>query len=519
MTDSEGEAWGKLRNISGNTLAQEELAQFERNLAAEITRSGPLPMSEIRRLTGYEEKDCQAYVMQSGKLRITSDGSATIVKKHRRPVGGKDPGGRMIAGPRGGPLGGPSAMDHLGVFVEHGGVLVSDGRVGYLCLAEEFKLEEMRRHYEEAGYHTKLAFDVLHVSERQQASTTHPTTHQSPAGGSSANTSDVSKRKTKLCDNWLEGKCDRSGANCAFAHGEHELGPHSTSHDQSGQLRQRGAPASYGSTAERTSVAGQQQQHQHQPQQRNARAFDLFIFAYGAVVFWGYDQRHYQIVENDFVLSTSRINRYISGRYPAATVAANFPVWCNFSPDWRSLNPNEPDRVFSDKLLYDHFYIPQDSVDVKLCVSHGLAQSAKIDYIEIKVTELTQSCKPLPRELKDKGSVTISERKLLQLRGEVLFYRLMLKSGSDLLDEPELFWQFPWLKPFYTMTKQFFDISERVETLDAKLEAANQIVTMIGDQFNQRHGSRLEWIVIWLVMVEVIIGLLELILDIKPWVQ
>lgn len=250
--------------------------------------------------------------------------------------------------------------------------------------------------------------------------------------------------------------------------------------------------------------------------------FDLFVFQYGAIVWWGFDQKYFKIVEQDFMFPSSKIQKYLVNRYRTQTINEIYPVWCTYSLERK--DTLEPDDDFKDRLLFDHFLIPFSVADLDsssismLCASHALAQSAKIDYLEIKIQDLTQSCKPLPRELKEYGRVTITERRLLQLRGEVLSYRLMLKSGSDLLDEPELFWQNAYLKPIFQATKECFEITERVRALDTKLDAANEILSMIADQFTERHGARLEWIVIWLVLVEVIIGVLELLLDIKPWV-
>ena len=245
--------------------------------------------------------------------------------------------------------------------------------------------------------------------------------------------------------------------------------------------------------------------------------FNVFLFKYGSVVFWGSPYSFTQVIEKDFIFApklNSVISRNMSGRYPTEVVAKNFPVYCTYE----MIDEVEDETVFQATLHQrDHFRV--SSAEAMLCVSHALAQSAKIEYMEVTITELTQKCKPLPRDLKEKGGVTISERALLQLRGEVLFYRLMLKSGSDLLDEPELFWDHPSLKPFYNVTKAFFEVSDRVNALDEKLGASNEILSMIADQFSQRHSSRLEWIVIWLVLVEVIIGVLELVLDVKPWVK
>ncbi|RNC37269.1 hypothetical protein TcCL_NonESM13570, partial [Trypanosoma cruzi] len=181
------------------------------------------------------------------------------------------------------------------------------------------------------------------------------------------------------------------------------------------------------------------------------------------------------------------------------------------------------DEHFRERLRFDHFIIPfgrgdMDTSNVSmLCASHALAQSAKIDYLELKVQELAENCSPLPRELREKGQVSITERRLLQLRGEVLSYRLMLKSGSNLMDEPDFFWENAYLKPVFQATKECFEISERVEALDNKLDAANEILSMLAEEFSQRHGARLEWIVIWLVLAEVLIGILELLIDLKPW--
>jgi uncharacterized Rmd1/YagE family protein len=413
MTDSEGDAVSR-RQLEHGLLKLLETADSDTGLPlddvlASIVRHGGTSYDEtaalrfLRSLPMVEMvRDATSGQTMVRKLAFTKRQSERHVKKR-----------------------GTTKQPHL----DTGSLFAEQGRVGYLCVADEFLLPELARHYQAEGYHTSLAFDVLHVAPKAVAS-------------------------------------------------------------------------DYQTTA-------------------NNGHFDMFLFDYGVVVWWSAHPRMFRIVETDFSSPASRLNKYFVNRCKPQILEDNFPVWCTYSSDTRTeldSTPLEPDSVFLEKLRYDHFLIRNNSADIKLCVSHALGQSAKIDYLELEVEALTWQCKPLPRELRDRGAVTISERELLQLRGEVLFFRLMLKSGSDLLDEPELFWQHPWLKPFYLVTKEAFQVSERVETLDAKLDTANEILSMISDQFNQRHGSRLEWIVIWLVMVEVVIGVLELLVDVKPWV-
>eukprot|EP00658_Telonema_sp_P-2_P083082 TRINITY_DN8906_c0_g1_i4.p1 TRINITY_DN8906_c0_g1~~TRINITY_DN8906_c0_g1_i4.p1 ORF type:complete len:248 (+),score=47.43 TRINITY_DN8906_c0_g1_i4:392-1135(+) len=176
-------------------------------------------------------------------------------------------------------------------------------------------------------------------------------------------------------------------------------------------------------------------------------------------------------------------------------------------------------EMFKRSLLRNHhFIIPavSDSIPM-LCIAHALAQAAKVDVLEGMINQLMEQCHPLPTQLKDDGFVRITEKHLLQLRGEVLFYRMQLRGGSDLQAEPEPIWHFPAMETFYLITREVFEVEKLIDVLDSKLDAGNEILSVLSDQFSQRHSSRLEWIVIWLVFVEVIIGVLELILDMKPW--
>lgn len=333
------------------------------------------------------------------------------------------------------------------------------GRVGYVCVADELNLSALEAHYRDQGYYTKFDFDVLHVRFED---------------------------------------------------------PNSPSND--------GASVDYGADESLSPISdatpGAAATRFHEKTVKN-NGFDLFLFEYGAVVWWGFNTRYFKIVESDFMVPHEGTFKYMTHRYPTQLVNENYPVWCTYNLVRKETL--EIDREFVESLRFDHFLIPYGKGDpntcsiAMLCASHALAQSAKIDYLEIKVQELTVSCTPLPRELRDKGSVTVSERRLLQLRGEVLSYRLMLRSGSDLIDEPSFFWENAYLKPVFQATKEGFEIATRVEALDNKLDATNEILSMLAEEFSQRHGARLEWIVIWLVFVEVIIGVLELLVDVRPW--
>ncbi|KAG5483499.1 hypothetical protein CUR178_07820 [Leishmania enriettii] len=409
------------------------------------------------------------------------------------------------------------------------------GRVGYICVADELHLGKLEAYYRAQGYYTKFDFDVLHVrfaqpsfvnvvadsgdnvstqaGQRDRQRLRHAAAAQR-SGSAATQTGDIGSTPPPPL------LLERGGGAAAVEHAGASTTASSQGYGAMGSNAISGvtlssALAQVGEGGEAAAAAA--------PHSNNnaTHYFDLFVFPYGAVVWWGFDQRYFKIVENDYMLPHSAIGHCMTNRYTTQLVNENYPVWCTFNLVAR--DTLEVDDNFKARLRFDHFVIPYRRGEVAtgtvlmLCASHALAQSAKIDYIELQVQALTESCSPLPRELRERGAVSITERRLLQLRGEVLSYRLMLKSGSDLLDEPDFFWENSYLKPVFQATKEEYEISERVEALDNKLDAANEILSMLAEDFSQRHGARLEWIVIWLVFVEVVIGVLELLVDVRPW--
>lgn len=93
------------------------------------------------------------------------------------------------------------------------------------------------------------------------------------------------------------------------------------------------------------------------------------------------------------MLPDSAIAKYVVNRYTTKLVNENYPVWCTYN--LLRKERLEADEDFKRRLRFDHFLIPYGQGDVNtsgismLCASHALAQSAKIDYLEIKVQELT----------------------------------------------------------------------------------------------------------------------------------
>ena len=56
-------------------------------------------------------------------------------------------------------------------------------------------------------------------------------------------------------------------------------------------------------------------------------------------------------------------------------------------------------------------------------------------------------------------------------------------------------------------TANYLDIRTRVEILNQRLNVIHDLFEMLGTELNHSHSNRLEWTIIWLILIEVIISL------------
>ena len=276
--------------------------------------------------------------------------------------------------------------------------------------------------------------------------------------------------------------------------------------------------------------------------------FDLFVFSYGSVVWWGYNMNIYKTIEKEFIpfSTTSRGTEEDSldgsifrDPYSQKYVQELFPIWCTFetmsqcdksassslnslseeslerlySQDFPFTLPYYSNSVFLEALQRDHIILPIELPAVKQAISHALAQNVKLDIIEPGVRDLLQICKPFPVQIKEHGRTNIKHSQVNQLKGQLFLLRMELKSDSELFEEPEFFWDFPWFKQIFRIIRDDYGVESRICLLDEKLSAVQLTLDMIGNQFNEEHGRRLEWIIIILIMIEVIIAVAELMLE------
>ena len=83
---------------------------------------------------------------------------------------------------------------------------------------------------------------------------------------------------------------------------------------------------------------------------------------------------------------------------------------------------------------------------------------------------------------------------------------------DSVLDTPEYFWSQPdSLQLLYEKVGEYVELEPRIEVINQRFQLLHEMLELIRDVGNTNHSSRLEWIIIWLIVIEVIIGIVTIV--------
>jgi uncharacterized Rmd1/YagE family protein len=213
----------------------------------------------------------------------------------------------------------------------------------------------------------------------------------------------------------------------------------------------------------------------------------LYVFDYGVVVFGNYDA----IAKSEFV-------EYIK----------------NYTTTIVDLNLIEEYRIKLDenlsKALVKDDYVTVPNIDAAIVgiVMLNIGQSVALEYYEVLTGELISSSKHYIVELEKKGKLSISKTNLLKYIGKVLNVKNSIVDNLYILDDPNLVWDNEELNLLNRRLKLNFDINPRFKDLDYRLQIVENNLTLFTDVLNVRESTRLEWVIIILIVLEIIIALL-----------
>ncbi|KAL0591770.1 hypothetical protein ABG067_000913 [Albugo candida] len=208
---------------------------------------------------------------------------------------------------------------------------------------------------------------------------------------------------------------------------------------------------------------------------------DVFYFATGCTVFWG-------------------LTRAEEQEHLRALIGFSMgPV--------KQVEVEDMDYVYGDsnRIVNDAITLSSNCASEKLAISFAMAQSAKLDVFEERVEETIQKTKHIPQNLATTGSIHYSQNDISKLIGRLFIERNDVNLNSDMLDEPDFFWEDDEYEPLYKKMMKYLDVDNRVHILNTRLDILRELLDVLSQQLAHQHDTKLEWIVIWLIVAEVVV--------------
>ncbi|EDK44448.1 conserved hypothetical protein [Lodderomyces elongisporus NRRL YB-4239] len=133
----------------------------------------------------------------------------------------------------------------------------------------------------------------------------------------------------------------------------------------------------------------------------------------------------------------------------------------------------------------------------------GLSRSTRLSILEQQLDEFLEMTKQNANLLANGAKLTTSEHEFLQITGKLFLLRGKLNLYSELIDTPDLYWSEPFLEKIYNSVSKILDINSRISIMNRKLDYATEEQRAFLGVLNEKKSTRLEWIIILLIMVEV----------------
>ncbi|CAD7938465.1 unnamed protein product [Amoebophrya sp. A120] len=218
---------------------------------------------------------------------------------------------------------------------------------------------------------------------------------------------------------------------------------------------------------------------------------DCLVFRFGTVVTWG-------ITEDQ----TREICHFLR------------PFSFSALPEW------EQDDMFfieergapgSGYVAKDRITLATKNVFERLAYSYAFGQSVKLSVFEESVEGSIERNKTIPEEMMRTGQLPkrMTNQRVAQYMGDLFVQRCRVNLHFDILDTPDVFWEFDEFEDCYNKCRKYLDLSKRVSIVNQRLEIIKELYEMLHNEITIETGHSLEWIVILLVFANVLVDILS----------
>lgn len=154
--------------------------------------------------------------------------------------------------------------------------------------------------------------------------------------------------------------------------------------------------------------------------------------------------------------------------------------------------------------------IADRSPERMLVVADALAKSAALANDERLVAGVLDAIEPWAAALAERGRRPTGRREMIRLIGQALLVQHRVSGRVAVSEKPDLLWDRPDLERLYARLEDEYELVERAEILDRKLNLIGQTARLITDLIDTERSLRLEAIVVILIFMEIALTLFQM---------
>ena len=246
---------------------------------------------------------------------------------------------------------------------------------------------------------------------------------------------------------------------------------------------------------------------------------DCFVFAFGCVVCWDPTEQQLETLTNRLMAFVGRpVKEPMKDKVVYTSAAARFANEAAASAAAGSDGENTEIRL-KPKIVYGNIQLTSVNLFEKLAYAYALAQSVRLDVFEADIEEAISATSQIPVHLAKVGSVGLSNRAVTIKMGELFLQRSNVNLHSDILDTPELFWEFDEYEQMYIMGRSYLDIDKRITILNQRLDIMRDLYEMLQNELNVKHSAKIEIIIIVLILAEIVLQVMGMVISWLTGVQ
>lgn len=242
---------------------------------------------------------------------------------------------------------------------------------------------------------------------------------------------------------------------------------------------------------------------------------DLFLFRFGCIVAWNFENKQVELAQQRLASFLVRPFRNEDRDWEQVEVVYKR------RRDGKDDDDDDEQAQFSgdegkesiNAVKHDQIILSSSNPLEMLAHSYAMAQSVRLGSFEIVVARSISSTRSIPETMAATGDIHLDAKELAKQIGGLLVLRCDVNLHTDILDTPEIFWDEERFEPHYVACRGYLDIDKRVDILNQRLGVLKDLYELLQNSLRAKHETKLEWIVIILILVEVVLEGLEVLHD------